>query len=147
MIRLTRRRRCFVVALAASAFLAGPAHAGWSSSATGASTALSATLAPPTGLTATCGGILGGLLGKVVTLTWTASPSASLGTMGYQVLRGTSSGGPYPWTSPVTTDLSFETAVLPNDRYYFVVQTAAGGWRSSNSNQVTKVISILGCGN
>lgn len=144
---MIRRRRGFVVALAVMASMVSPAQAQWSSSATGTSTAKSTTLEPPGLLTAACGGILGGLLGKVVTLTWTASPSASLGTMGYQVLRGTSSGGPYPWTSSVTTDLSFETAVLSNDRYYFVVQTAAGVWRSSNSNQVTKVISILGCGN
>ena len=146
MIRSSRRLRCLLVALAATALLVDPAHAAWTSSATGTSTAKSATLAPPSGLTATCGGILGGLLGKVVTLTWTASPSSSLGTMGYQVLRGTTSGGAYPWTSEVTTDLTFETATLPNDRYYFVVQTAAGLWRSSNSNEVTKSISILGCG-
>lgn len=146
MIRPILRRRRLVVTLAATALLASPAHAQWSSSATGPGAARSTTLQPPGSLMATCGGIIGGLLGKVVTLTWTASPSASLGTMGYQVLRGTSSGGPYPWASSVTTDLSYETAVLSNDRYYFVVQTAAGLWRSTNSNQVTKSISILGCG-
>jgi hypothetical protein len=140
-----RRPRVFVVALAASALLVGPAHAQWSSSATGPAAATSTTLGAPTGLTATCGGILGGLLGKVVTLTWPPSPSANLGTMSYQVLRGTSSGGPYPWTSEVTTSLTFETDTLSNGTYYFVVQTAAGLWRSPNSIQRSRSIGLFGC--
>ena len=143
-----RRRRCVVVALAATALLAGPAHAQWSSSATGTSTAKSTTLAPPSGLLAACGGGIGGLLANEVRLTWNASATAILGPVQYEVGWGTSSGST-TWRA-TTSALSYNTGALSGSvlgtTYYFVVRTAAGTvWRSSNSNQVSKSIGTLSC--
>lgn len=146
IVRLPRRRwHILLVALVAVLGLAAPAHAAWSSSATGTGTAKAATLAPPSDLTATCGGIIGGVLGRVVTLTWPASASASVGTMSYEVLMGTSAGS-YTVPGPMTTNLSYETGTLSNGTYYFAVRTAAGAnWRSTNSVERIRSISILGC--
>lgn len=149
MILFSRRRRCVVVALAASALLVGPAHAQWSSSATGPTTAQSTTLQAPSGLTAACGG-LGGLLDTQVRLAWSASATASLGPVLYEVRWGTSPGS-YTWTYMTAADeLSYDTPALSGSlfgtTYYFVVRTAAGTvWRSANSNQRTRSITLLGC--
>lgn len=143
-----RRRRCVLVALAATALLVGPAHAQWSSSATGPATAKSTTLEPPSNLTATCGGGIGGLLATEVRLAWSASATASLGPVQYEVGWGTSSGST-TWRA-TTAELSYDTGALSGSlfgtTYYFVVRTAAGTvWRSSNSNQRSRTISTLGC--
>jgi len=148
MMLLTRRVRCFVVALAATALLVGPAHAQWSSSAMGPATAKSTTLAPPTGLAAACGGGIAGLLANEVRLTWSASATASLGPVQYEVGWGTSSGST-TWRA-TTAELIYDTGALSGSllgtTYYFVVRTAAGTvWRSSNSNQSSRTISTLGC--
>jgi hypothetical protein len=56
------------------------------------------------------------------TLSWTASTSPNI--QGYNIYRGTTSGGPYPTkvnTSLVTTGLSFtDSTVLAGQVYYYV---------------------------
>ena len=143
-----KRCRGALVILVAAWWLAAPAYAVWSSSATGTATAKSATLDPPSGLTASCGGGIGGLLATEVRLTWTASPTASLGPVLYEVQWGTSSGS-YT-SSRTTTALSYDTGQLSGSTlgttYYFAVRSTFGAlWLSSNSNEVTKRISLLGC--
>jgi hypothetical protein len=143
-----KRCCCVLAVLVAAWWLAAPAYAGWSSSATGTATAKSATLDPPSGLAAACGGGIGGLLARQVRLTWTASATAVLGPVLYEVQWGTSSGS-YT-SSGTTTALSFDTGQLSGSTlgttYYFAVRSTFGDlWLSSNSNQVTRTISLLGC--
>jgi len=74
-----------------------------------------------------------------VTLSWTASKSAE----GYNVYRGTTSGGPYSKiNSPLETGTSYsDTTVAAGDKYYYVT-TAVGsdGQESGYSSQVSVTI-------
>jgi hypothetical protein len=125
--------------------LATPADAQWSSSATGPVTAMSATLAPPTGLGATCGGILG-LGSRTVRLTWSASVTPW--TDGYEVRIGPSSGT-YTSTFPNATS-PYDAGPLSPGTYHFTVRSTSGDWRSSNAGDVSKtitlVIAVYSCG-
>jgi hypothetical protein len=83
-----------------------------------------------------------------VRLTWTASATASLGPVVYEVQWGTSSGS-YS-SSGTTTALSYDTGQLSGSTlgtvYFFAVRSTFGDlWLSSNSNQVTRTIGLLGC--
>jgi hypothetical protein len=93
-------------------------------------------LDPPSGLS-------GSATGLSVTLDWTASPDGPIST-GYQVHRGTASGGPYvqvgtatPGTSTTTTN-----AVPALGTYYYVLRTYAfsAPWVSGSSNQATVAV-------
>ncbi len=82
----------------------------------------------PTNLNATAS------FGLVVTLTWTISPDAR--ATGYQVLRGTSSSGPFAQVGTATprTATSYVDAPLVPGTYWYVLRTYYGAWTSPNSN-------------
>ena len=96
---------------------------------TAASSFSTETLDPPTNLNATA------TLGLVVTLTWTVTPDTR--ATGYQVLRGTSNGGPYSVVATVTPRTATSHVDLPlvPGTYYYVLRTYFGSWTSVNSNQ------------
>jgi len=90
------------------------------------------TLAPPTGLTAT-------VVGSNIRLDWT--PTTDTYATGYNVLRGTISGGPYsqigtatPYTATTYTD---NTAAAGTRYYYYVLRTYFQSWLSVPSNQAS----------
>jgi hypothetical protein len=87
------------------------------------------TLDPPTALDATA------TLGLIVTLTWT--PTVDTRATGYQVLRSTTSGGPYSQVATVTprTATSYDDLPLVPGTYYYVLRTYYGSWTSVNSNE------------
>lgn len=76
-----------------------------------------------------------------VSLTWTASTSANV--TGYNVYRGTESGGPYTKlnASPVTTLNYADATVVAGATYYYVTTAVnSGGAESSYSTQLTAVV-------
>ena len=81
----------------------------------------------PTGLTATATGV-----NASVSLSW----SAVAGAAGYNVYRGTVSGGPYPEiTYSLVTGTSYLDAALADNKtyYYYVTAVSAGGESGSSS--------------
>ena len=88
----------------------------------------SATLAAPTGLTVNCNN-------GVATLSWTAT--SSTWADGYDVLRGTTSGGPYPTIVHVVggTTVTYNATLSGTVRLYYVVRASKYNWRSGYSNQ------------
>lgn len=127
-----------VVLLVAMCGPAPYADAEWTSSATGAGTARSASLAPATNLVAVCGG-----LAATVRLTWTASADAWAD--GYEVHWGTSSGS---YTSAASVTLSpYTTPSLGLGTWYFTVHATSQAWHSAGAAEVSKtVINVLGVG-
>ena len=82
---------------------------------------------PPTNLTATAGN-------AQVSLSW----SASSGATSYNVLRSTTSNGPYSnIATGVTTPSYTDTTVTNGTTYYYVVQAANSAGTSANSNQAS----------
>jgi len=128
------------VALLVSGALSKFASASWISSASGSATGRSDSIATPTGLTASCNL----LLDKSVHLDWSAANSWAE----YEVRWGTTSGSNYG-TSATTSGTSYDTPALSGSlfgtAYFFVVRSVKGSWVSGNSNQVSKVISLLVC--
>ncbi len=82
--------------------------------------------AAPTGLTATPGN-------AQVSLSWMASSGAT----SYNILRGTTSGGPYTQTGSSTTTSYVDTSVTNGTTYYYVVTAVNGAGQSGNSNQAS----------
>jgi len=79
--------------------------------------------------------------GHSATLTWVASPSTNLS--GYNVYRGTSSGGPYTLltASPISAVTYNDGTVQAGQTYYFVVKAVGSdGSLSAPSNESTAVI-------
>lgn len=76
-----------------------------------------------------------------VNLSWTASADASLpGFSGYNVLRGTTTGGPYTKVnSAVDTGTTFADAgpFASLGPFFYVVESVAGSAVSTFSNEVT----------
>jgi len=108
-----------------------PALAIVSDTETVASTFATETLDPPTGLAAAAALLLR------VNLTWTAT--VDLRATGYQVYRGTASGGPYTLITTITsraTTTYQDTVPLPG-QYYYVLKTYFDAWTSVNSNQAS----------
>jgi hypothetical protein len=108
-----------------------PALALLSDGETVASTFSTETLDPPTSLSGSAALLLR------VNLSWTATVDAR--ATGYQVLRGTASGGPYSLITtitPRTTTTYQDTVPLPG-QYYYVLKTYFGSWTSVNSNQAS----------
>lgn len=70
-----------------------------------------------------------------VDLSWTGIPSAS----GYEILRGTTNGGPYTEIGTTTNQSYSDTnGLVQGDTYYYVLQpTNAGGTALCQSNQAT----------
>jgi hypothetical protein len=96
-----------------------------------------ATLAPGTGLSAVNAGANG------ITLTWTASTSNF--EDGYEILRGTVSGGPY--TEVATTGLVLTyTDPVPVGTYFYVVRATGGNWTSINSAQASATSTMSNTG-
>ncbi|HTZ46369.1 MAG TPA: choice-of-anchor D domain-containing protein, partial [Verrucomicrobiae bacterium] len=78
---------------------------------------------------------------KVVALSWKASTSS--GIVGYDVFRGTTSGGPYTKlvSSPVAGTSYSDSTVTAGDEYYYVVAAvSSNGTESSYSNEA--VVSV-----
>jgi hypothetical protein len=122
---------------AASGGLAGtitPASgsaSGATSAATGSSATSAGASAPPAAAP----------VSPSVTLSWT--PSVSDGVIGYNVYRGSASGGPYalltpaPVASPSYTDAS----VISSQTFYYVVTSvAAGNLEGADSSEVSATI-------
>ena len=76
----------------------------------------------------------------VVSLSWTASTSS--GITGYQVSRGTVSGGPYTLIASVeATPTSYtDTTVVSGTSYYYVVTAVAGSSVSDNSSEAAAAV-------
>jgi hypothetical protein len=77
----------------------------------------------------------------MVNLTWNASASSNV--VGYNVYRGTASGGPYTQinSSLNTTTSNTDTTVQSGQAYYYVVTAVdSTGAESSYSNQTTAVV-------
>lgn len=139
MMRRTRRARWsttgLLLVLGLTTFaLAAPALAAWASSATGSATAASTSLAPPTGLAASCG-----LVSASIKLDWTASASAWAD--GYKVSRGTSSGNYTVFAT--TTAVTYTTPALGTGTYYFTVQATKQSWLSAGAAEVSKAIVVV----
>jgi titin len=76
-----------------------------------------------------------------VTLSWTGS--ATSGVTGYNVYRGTTSGGESTTplnSSPVTGTTFRDTNVQAGQTYYYVVTAVDGSTQSSDSNQASAVV-------
>jgi hypothetical protein len=128
----SRRLLVGAAALVLAATIAPLALAGFASAiAAGAQTLTSATLAAPTGLTATCAN-------SIASLSWTATGSSYAD--GYDILRGTTSGGPYPTTFRITgrtTTTYNDTTTNGIATYYYVARATKNNWRSANTAQIT----------
>lgn len=82
----------------------------------------------PTGLTAVATANVG-----EIQLDWTASPSAT----GYTLLQGTSPGGPYPVSIPVSGTSYLDTGLSNGTTYYYVVYATGALGQSPNSNEAS----------
>lgn len=95
-----------------------------------------ATLQPPTGLSATAGCQF---LAPRITLNWTATPSTFAD--GYDVYRSTTNGGPYSAiahvTGRTTTSYVDSSGLSLNTTYYYVLKSTAFSWSSGNSSQTS----------
>jgi hypothetical protein len=142
--RVARGLGALAVALAVWAEGTTPAWATFRKTATASSTVSTHTLLAPT---LSCGST--GF--RSVTMSWTAPADTLLADVygtgflaaGYELARGTTSGGPYPTTVATAVTLSTTTG-LANGTYYFVVRTTKNSWRSTNSNQRRVTVSGLG---
>jgi hypothetical protein len=96
-----------------------------------ASTFSTETLDPPTGLTASAALLLR------VDLSWTVTPDTR--ATGYQVLRGTTSGGPYTQVATITsrTTTTYQDNVPLPGQYFYVLRTYYASWTSVNSNEAS----------
>jgi len=89
------------------------------------------TLAPPTGLAATGG--------SGVNLTWT--PTVDTYATGYDVRRGTVSGGPYTSVATVTPGSASSTTDAPgNGTFYYVLRSTYQSWSSADTGQVSATV-------
>ena len=82
--------------------------------------------ATPTGLQATAGS-------AQVSLSWTASATAS----SYHVKRSTTSGGPYTQVAAPATTSDTDTGLTNGTTYYYVVSALNAAGESANSSQVS----------
>ena len=119
--------------LATLAWPVRPALALLSETETVASTLTTTSLNAPTSLSASAALLLR------VDLSWSATVDAR--ATGYQVLRGTASGGPYSQVATVTPKSATtyqDTVPLPGI-YYYVLRTYYDSWTSANSNQASVI--------
>lgn len=80
-----------------------------------------------------------------VNLSW-AAPTAETAPDGYDILRSTSSGGPYSLrkhVGAVTSAADDSAPLAPVTTYYYVVRSTRGGWTSANSSE--RSITTLDC--
>jgi hypothetical protein len=90
------------------------------------------TLDPPTSLAATGG--------TTASLTWTATIDTY--ATGYDLQRGTVSGGPYSVVASITPRTTVATTDSPasNGTYYYVLRSVFQNWTSVDSNQASATI-------
>lgn len=134
---MTRLRRLLAVALAVAlvpaALVPGPTISLAQLTDSSASTKALATdtLAPPTNLAAT-GGV-------DAALTWTATTDTY--ATGYQVHRGSVSGGPYSQVATVTPRTATSTTDTPSSgTWFYVLRSYFQNWTSVDSNQASAVV-------
>ena len=101
-----------------------------------------ATLQPPTGLSATAGCQN---FAPKITLNWTAASSTFAD--GYDVYRSTTNGGPYTLrahvTGRTTTTYTDTSGLSLNTTYYYVLQSTANNWTSANSAQASAKTALI----
>jgi beta-galactosidase len=132
-------RRAVVIAVAGTTFVgASAAFAAFGDSGAVSHTIATATLAAPTN-PATAHGPCVPSASASITVSWTATTSTWAD--GYEILGGTTAGGPYSvlatatgqgTTSRTIGNLAFSTT------YYFVVKATKHGWRSAATAQVSR---------
>ncbi len=117
---------------------ASAAGAGLTSSSSASHSLSSGSIQPPTDpavTPGTCVVLLGD--GLVVSWTRTASPWAD----GYEVLRSTTSGGPYSVVGSVTgqaTESYTDSGLAFATTYHYVVRATKASWRSAPTAQVSR---------
>ena len=102
-----------------------------SSRTVGGNTISTNTLAPPTGLGASPSG-------SAIVLTWTAT--TSMFAAGYDILRSTTSGGPYSMIGQVAPRAAVtytDSTVAAGTTYYYVVRATYQSWTSTNTAEVS----------
>ncbi len=98
----------------------------------GSNTLSTSTMAAPTGLAAA--------VGANIVLTWTATTTTY--ATGYNVLRSSTSGGPYTQITQVTPRTTATYTDSPAaGTYYYVLQSYFQNWVSANSAQATAGVS------
>jgi hypothetical protein len=92
------------------------------------------TLSPPTALAATGG--------TTAALTWTATTDTH--ATGYDLQRGTVSGGPYSVVASITprTTVAATDAPGSSGTYFYVLRSVFQSWTSVNSNQASATITL-----
>ena len=92
------------------------------------------TLDPPTALSATGG--------ASASLSWTATVDTY--ATGYDVLRGTASGGPYSVVGSATPRTAISATDTPpaSGTYYYVLRSVFQSWTSANSNQASVAVTL-----
>ncbi len=104
----------------------------------GENTFTTTTVQPPTVTGATADALL-----CTITLTWTA-PSSGVAPDGYDLYRGTASGGPYTFVKHVgVVTTTTDTGLAANRTYYYVLQSTRHSWRSGNSNEGSAKTALL----
>jgi signal peptidase len=136
---LVTRTAAVVVGVIAALAIAGPSAALYSKTAHVTSNTFSAGAVSAPTLT----GATAGLLPCRVDLTWTA-PSSGLAPDGYDVLRSTTSGGPYALIKHVGTVTSTSDGTVgSNTTYFYVLQSTRNSWKSSTSNQRSATTALV----
>jgi hypothetical protein len=132
MTAAARRACVLAVVVAASLVAISVARAAFDSSASaGPQPFSSASLSAPGSPGGTC-------QNGTATITWTATSSAF--AAGYQILRGSVSGGPYTLRATITprTTTSYnDTNLTGSTRWYYVVRAFKQNWTSASTAQVT----------
>jgi hypothetical protein len=116
---------------------AAPALATWVQSNSVSQAISSAALASPTGLSADRGSCTPAV-SDTANLGWTATTSTFAD--GYEVFRGTASGGPYSQIATVsgrTTTTYSDATVAFSTTYYYIVQAKYLQWRSADAGQAS----------
>ena len=92
------------------------------------------TLDPPTSLAATGG--------ANASLTWSATVDTY--ASGYELQRGTVSGGPYSVVATVAPRTTVATTDTPpaNGTYYYVLRSVFQSWTSADSNQASATVTL-----
>jgi Fibronectin type III domain len=121
----------------------GPARAWWSQTVPGTSAAASLTLAAPSDPDAdgACSILV---IGPAVDLTWTASPSSF--ATGYEVLRASTSSGPFVAVATVTgsSTVSYtDTGLAALTTYHYRIRSRSAAWASPATVSVSAKTPLL----
>jgi hypothetical protein len=103
------------------------------------------TLQPPSGVTTEAGTCVGGA-GDAVVVDWT--PSATQAVTGYEILRATTSAGPFASVATVngrTTQTYTDTPLSFATTYYYVLRSIKAGWRSVETPPVARTTRSSTC--